>query len=98
MTLDNYTWYVGHSIDFGHISYISLELMIDGEYLSDIVEKKKATTEQKELYENIQTIEKYILDKQEFNIPSSLKEVRPYSFLDDVFDDLKKYEYEIENE
>lgn len=98
MTLDNYTWYVGHSIDFGHISYISLELMIDGEYLSDLVKEKKATTEQKELYENIQEIEKHIIDKQEFVIPSNLKEVRPYSFLDDVFDDLKKYEYEIENE
>lgn len=98
MTMDNYTWYVGFLMHYGHINYISLELMIDGEYLSDLVFEDKATDEQREMYDNILKIEKYILGKQVFSLPDELSGDRPYIFLEENFNEIKQYETEIENE
>ena len=53
----------------GGIGAIRIDLLYnDGTYLSELVENKKASNEQKEIYKNFQKIEKYIVENQEVNI------------------------------
>lgn len=89
---DDYSWKIGYIIPWGHIEYVSIELMIKDEYLSDLMKQNKATEEQKELYKNIKEIENYILTKQTFNLPKQYQNMKPYSFLKENFDEIKHLE------
>lgn len=89
---DDYSWKVGYIMPWGHIQYVSIELMIKDEYLSDLIKQERATEEQKELYKNIKEIENYILTKQTFNLPKQYQNMKPYSFLKENFDEIKHLE------
>lgn len=93
-TIDNYTWKLGYYLVKGSIKYVNIELLIGEDYLSDLVKNKKATEEQKEIYENIQIIKNYIIENQKFSIPENLYKDRPYSFLDSIIGETKNYENE----
>lgn len=92
MTKDDYTWKVGYIMPWGHIKYVSIELMIKNEYLSDLVKQNKATEEQKELYKNILEIKKNIIAKQTFHLPKQYQNQKPYSFLNENFSEIKQLE------
>ena len=51
------------------IGAIRIDLLYnDGTYLSELIENKKASNEQKEIYKNFKKIEEYIVENQEVNI------------------------------
>ena len=92
MQKDNYIWYVGYIINFGHIEYVNIELKINDKYLSDLVSESKASSEEKEMYVNIKKIENYIIDKQKFELPDTYKKLKPYTFLYDNFSEINNLE------
>lgn len=92
MQKDNYIWYVGYIINFGHIEYVNIELKINDKYLSDLVSESKASSEEKEMYMNIQKIESYIIDKQKFELPDIYIKLKPYNFLYDNFNEINNLE------
>ena len=94
MQKDNYTWYFGYLINFGHIEYVNIELMINDKYLSDFIIENRASNDEKEIYENIQEIESYIIEKQKFDLPDTYKNLKPYTFLYDNFYEIDKLEKE----
>ena len=47
---------------------------------------------QKEIYKNIEEIKKYIMEEQKFELPKSLSDKRPYTFLKENFDDISNLE------
>lgn len=64
--LNGYMWQVGYFVIYGNIEAVNIELVnADGSYLSDI-NLKNLSTEQKELIEIINNLEKNILEKQSF--------------------------------
>lgn len=89
---DNYTWKLGYVLVMGHIKYVNIELLIDEQYLSDLIKENKASAEQKEIFNNIKNIENYIIKNQKFDIPNELKNVRPYSFLVENTSEINDYE------
>ncbi len=89
---DDYTWYVGYIVTWGHIHYVSIELKIKDVYLSDLVKQNKATEEQRKIYQNITEIENYIIEKQTFRLPKSLENQKPYQFLNDNFSQINHIE------
>lgn len=89
---DDYTWKLGYIIQYGKINYISIELMIGDDYLSDIINSNEASDLQKELFKDIQEIKKYIIENQKFELPKSLKERRPYNCLYENINDIKALE------
>lgn len=92
MNNNNYTWKLGYVLVMGHIKYVNIELLIDEQYLSDLIEENKATDEQEEIFTNIKNIENYILKNQKFDIPNDLKNVQPYSFLIENMSEINNYE------
>lgn len=89
---DNYTWKLGYVLVMGHIKYVNIELLIDEQYLSDLIKENQASAEQKEIFNNIKKIENYIIKNQKFDIPNELKNVRPYSFLVENTSEINDYE------
>ena len=89
-SFDNYTWYFGYYTVRGHIYYVNIELLIKDKYLSDLVKDNVATKEELEVYENIFYIKQYIIDNQKFQLPKELNEIKPYKYLNDIFDEIKK--------
>lgn len=79
--VENYVWLVGFINHFGHIKYVNIELMVDDVYLSDLIKENKATEEQIKIFEDIQKIEKHIIETQTFTLPKNLDNLRPYKFL-----------------
>ena len=92
MQKDNYTWYVGYIINYGHLEYVNIELMINDVYLSDLIKENKASGTEKDIYMNIQEIRKYIMGKQKFSLPDEYKSLKPYSFLIDNFHEINNLE------
>lgn len=92
MEKDNCTWYVGYIINFGHIKYINIELMINDVYLSELISENKASNDEKEIYNNIQKIEDYIIEKQNFILPKEYKNIKTYTFLNENFDEINNLE------
>lgn len=90
--IENYTWLVGFINHFGHIKYVNIELMIDDVYLSDLIKENRATEEQLKMFEDIQKIEKHIIDTQTFTLPKNLENIRPYNFLYSNFSNIESLE------
>lgn len=66
---DGYKYNIGVMHLRRGIGAIRIDLLYnDGTYLSELVENKKASNEQKEIYKNFQEIEEYIVENQEVNI------------------------------
>ena len=66
---DGYKYNIGVMHLRRGIGAIRIDLLYnDGTYLSELVENKKASNEQKEIYNNFQKIEEYIVENQEVNI------------------------------
>ena len=66
---DGYKYNIGVMHLRRGIGAIRIDLLYnDGTYLSELIENKKATNEQKEIYNNFQKIEEYIVENQEVNI------------------------------
>ena len=66
------TYVVGYSLSYdGYIENVYIDLKYGNEYLSDLIKSSriKDTTQ----YGNLQKIKNYILEKQQFAIPSELK-------------------------
>lgn len=79
--VDGYQWIFGFLHENGHIKYVYIDLLKDGKYLSDSIKSGEATIKEKEIKKDIETIRKYIIEKQAFTIPQSLSNKRPFSFL-----------------
>ncbi len=62
----DYKFVLGYMTYCGHIYYVNIDLMIDNEYLSDIVNNGKATDDQKALYDEMKSIQNAIIYKQSF--------------------------------
>lgn len=90
MTKNNYTWYLGYVKVAGNIPYIYLDIKVGNDYLSDMVQNQTATEEQKKLYERIQSIHSYMLEKQTFELPNEYQKIQPYVFLEENIDDIKQ--------
>ena len=89
-TKNNYTWYLGYMRVAGNIPYIYLDVKIGNDYLSDIIQNQTATDEQKSMYEAIQTIRSYMLEKQTFELPSQFQTLQPYAFLEENIGDIQQ--------
>lgn len=74
----------------GDIPYIYLDVKIGNDYLSDIIQNQTATDEQKSMYEAIQTIRSYMLEKQAFELPSQFQTLQPYAFLEENIGDIQQ--------
>jgi len=92
MTYDDYTWYVGYIISFGHVEYVNIELTKNDKYISDLVANNTATEEEKNIYNNINKIEDYIIEKQKFELPKEYSKQKPYIFLKDNFEEINHLE------
>ena len=92
MNNNNYTWKLGYILVMGHIKYVNIELLINEQYLSDLIKENKATDEQKEIFDNIKNIENYILKTQKFDIPNDLKNIQLYNFLTENISEISNYE------
>ncbi len=88
MMYDEYTWYVGYIINFGHVEYVNIELTKNDKYISNLVADNAATEEEKEIYNNINKIETYIIEKQKFELPKEYSKQKPYVFLSDNFGEI----------
>lgn len=86
---ENYIWSVGFINHFGHIKYINIELLIDDIYLSDLIKTNQANEEQIKIYEDIEKIEKYIIETQTFTLPEDLEDTRPYNLLNFNFSSIE---------
>lgn len=85
ISMDGYTWYLGYLLNKGKIVYVNLELQIGEEYLSDKIKNNKATEEEKNIFLNIEEIEKYIIKTQKFSLIEKFYDERPYNFLPFLF-------------
>lgn len=66
---DGYKYNIGVMHLRRGIGAIRIDLLYnDGTYLSELIENKKASNEQKEIYKNFKKIEEYIVENQEVNI------------------------------
>ena len=88
MMYDEYTWYVGYIINFGHVEYVNIELTKNDKYISNLVADNADTEEEKEIYNNINKIETYIIEKQKFELPKEYSKQKPYVFLSDNFGEI----------
>lgn len=65
---DGFYVFIGFLIERKGIAAIEIDLVFDnGEYLSDKINNGTATKKYIEIYENLQNIEKYIIEKQTFD-------------------------------
>lgn len=64
----NYRFNLGYSCVNGHIYSVNIELLIDNEYLSDIVKSGVASQSQNDVYIEIQKIKSDIIKNQSFKI------------------------------
>ncbi len=80
-TYNGLQWELGYTITMGHITYINIELIINNQFLSDLITSNKATEEQKLIYQSIKKIENNIIKTQKFSVIEELRESQPYFFL-----------------
>ncbi len=67
--ISNGTIRIGYILNYGNIEYIKIDFIDkNGEFLSDLVEEKKATNEQIDDYNEILKLEDEIINKQELEI------------------------------
>ena len=92
--MNGYQWQLGYILSHGYISYVDIHLLIDGEYLVDIVENGNATNEQKTLYDTIQKIETYIMENQLFEVDSSLPRIENAELLEKLFESINTLQKE----
>lgn len=85
---DGYVWQLGIDTVRGHITYINIELLVDGKNLADLIEDGKATTKDKELYTNIEKIEKHILETQSLSLPEDISDEEVCVYLNELFDEV----------
>lgn len=64
--IDDMQYFVGYYLNQGHIAYVSIELKIKDEYLSDKVKNNKASSDEIELYNKIEQVEKDMIKTQMF--------------------------------
>ena len=88
-TIDGYSWEVGYILVHGNIVYVDINLLINNEFLIDLVESGKATEQQKVLYETIEDFEEVIVKKQKFEIDSTFASSKPFDLLQEILHTLE---------
>ncbi len=84
---------VGVIMGFGFIREVRMDYINEnGEYLTDRIETQVASDEEKQLYQNIQSMEQTIIEKQSFAIEDSYPDLKANSFYTPLFDLLNQYE------
>lgn len=81
----NYKFQVGYYLEYGNIIDVDLEIIFnDGNYLSDLVKKGKTTKEYKEMQNDLENFEKYILEEQNFEISEASNYNEKYKKLNEI--------------
>ncbi len=84
---------VGVMMGYGLIREVRIDYINETkEYLTDKIESQTASKEEQQLYENIQNMEKTIIEKQSFAIEDSYPDLKTNSFYTPLFDLLNQYE------
>ena len=87
--IDGYCWEVGYILVHGNIVYVDINLLINNEFLIDLVASGKATEQQKALYETIEDLEELLVKKQKFEIDSTLASSKPFDLLQEILHTLE---------
>lgn len=65
----NYKYSIGYYVEYGNIIKINIDILYDDNtYLSDLIQNNIASNDQIKEYENLKKIEKFIIEKQSFDI------------------------------
>ena len=90
MTINNYTWTFGYKENHGYIVDVYINAKYNNKWLVEIDDK---TLEQKEILDNIDKIEKYIIEKQTLILPEEYQNNKLYNRLIEVLNNTKKIDY-----
>lgn len=90
MTINNYTWTFGYKVNHGYIVDVYINVKYNNKWLDEIDD---LTLEQKEILDNIDIIEKYIIDKQSLILPKKYQDNRLYNGLIEILNNTKKIDY-----
>lgn len=92
---DGYKWNIGLVTMSGYIKAIRLDIIYsDGSYLSDLVKENKADKHQKEIFNNFDKIEEYIVNEQKTDAMNEYIELqgKEYIRLQTILDSLDDFE------
>lgn len=85
---DGYVWQLGIDTVKGYITYVNIELFVNGKNLSDLISDGKATTKEKTLYNKIEKIERHILETQTLSLPEDFSYNEICNYLNELFDEV----------
>jgi len=85
---DGYVWQLGIDTVRGYITFINIELLVEGENLFDVIKSGNATKKEETLYKDIIKIEEYILKTQMLSLPDDLDNEELCIYLNELFDEI----------